>query len=68
MHKFADCDIFARFLGISVGCQKLQATHSQEITIRPNAPEPPSELVAVEFDESLFADCYKINDDNEVDL
>ena len=68
MHRFVDCDAFARFSGIGIGCQKLQAAHSQEITIGPNAPEPPSESVAVEFDESLFADCYKIDDNDEVDL
>ena len=67
-YRFVDRDAFARFLGIGIGCQRLQAARSLEITIGPDAPDPtnsdPKILVTSEFDESLFAECYKIDDDD----
>ena len=75
MCRFANRDAFARLSGIGIGCQRLQATRTLEITIGPDAPDPPEttapdppEMITGEFDESLFARCYTIDDEDEVDL
>lgn len=62
-HRFVNRDAFARFSGIGIGCQMLQATRSLELTIGPDAPDPP-EPAAGEFDESLFAGCYTMDDED----
>lgn len=61
-NRFADRDAFARFSGIGIGCQQMQATRTLEIVIGPDAPDP-AEPAANEFDESLFEGCYTISDD-----
>ncbi|KAF9646622.1 hypothetical protein BDM02DRAFT_3188674 [Thelephora ganbajun] len=67
-NSFVDRDAFVRFSGIGIGCQRLQAIHVPEIGIGPDAPDP-VELVMSKFDDSLFAGCYRIDDDdNGVDL
>ena len=79
--RFVDRDAFARFSGIGIGCQRLQAAHVPEIILGPDPPDPvePSvlgpvqageaaELVTSEFDESRFAGCYKIDDNEDADL
>ena len=79
--RFVDRDAFARFSGIGIGCQRLQAAHVPEIIIGPDAPDPikptvteqataenAAEPVTTEFDESRFAGCYTIDDDEGVDL
>ena len=68
MYRFADRDAFARFSGIGIGCQRLQATHPLNLVVGPDTPDPVDPTLAPgEFDESLFAECYKIDDDDEVD-
>jgi hypothetical protein len=64
--RFVDRDAFARFSGIGIGCQQLQATRVLEIIVGPDAPLP-SDLVSSEFDDGLFAGCYKIDDDDDID-
>ena len=79
--RFVDRDAFARFSGIGIGCQRLQSTHISEIIIGPDPPDPvkPStteqvpagetaESVTNEFDESRFAGCYTIDDNEDADL
>lgn len=61
--RFVNRDAFARLSGIGIGCQQLQAPRPLEITIGPDAPDP-AEPAASEFDESLFAGCYKIDSDD----
>lgn len=61
-HRFADRDAFARFSGIGIGCQQMQATRALKIVIGLDAPDP-VDLAADEFDESLFEGCYTIDDD-----
>ena len=61
--RFADHDAFARFSGIGIGCQRLQATHILEIAIGPDASGP-AELVASEFDDNQFDGCYTMDDDD----
>lgn len=53
-----------RFLGIGIGCQQLQAAHISEIIVGPDAPDP---VDPPEFDDRLFDECYKIDDDDDVD-
>ena len=66
--RFADHDAFARFSGIGVGSQRLQATRTLKIIIGPDAPDP-VDPVSSTFDGSLFDGCYKFDDDEEdVDL
>jgi hypothetical protein len=65
--RFADRDAFARFSGIGIGCQRLQATHALEITIGPDAPDSAGP-VASEFENGLFDGCYKIDDEDDGDL
>lgn len=79
--RFADRDAFARFSGIGVGCQRLQATRVPEIIIGPDPPDPvksvPTEQttaeqtvepITSEFDEDRFAGCYTIDSDEDADL
>jgi len=79
--RFVDRDAFVRFSGIGIGCQRLQAARIPKIIIGDDAPDPvqPStaewvpagetvEPVTTEFDESRFAGCYTIDDDEDVDL
>ena len=44
--RFVDRDAFARFLGIGIGCQRLQASHIPEIIIGPDAPDPIKPITA----------------------
>ena len=68
MYRFVDRDAFARYSGIGIGCQRLQAAHILEVIIGPDAPDPVDSAAAQGgFDESLFDGCYKIDDDDEVD-
>ena len=62
-HRFADRDAFARFSGIGIGCQRLQATRTLEIIIGPDAPDP----VTSELDDDLFDGCYKFDDNDDAD-
>jgi hypothetical protein len=65
LHRFVDRDAFARFSGIGIGCQQLQATQILEVVVGPDAPEP-ADAAESGFDEDLFTGCYKI-DDNDGD-
>ena len=67
--RFVDRDAFARFSGIGIGCQRLQATRILEVTIWSNAPDPVDPAATrSEFDESLFTGCYWIDDDDELEV
>jgi hypothetical protein len=65
IHRFVDRDAFARFSGIGIGCQRLQATQTLNIIIGPDAPDEGPATTQGEFDESLFTECYKIDDDDD---
>lgn len=67
-YRFVDHDTFARFSGIGIGCQRLQATRTLKVIIGPDAPDPVDPpIIQGEFDEAPFTECYKIDDDDEVD-
>ena len=68
-------------MGIGIGCQRLQAAHVPEIIIGPDAPDPVKpitteqtpaegarEPVTIDFDESRFAGCYTIDDEEDTYL
>jgi hypothetical protein len=59
--------VFARFSGIGIGCQRLQATRTLEMIIGPDAPVPMDSALG-KFDEGLFVGCYQIDDDDVADL
>jgi len=65
-YRFADRDAFARFSGIGIGCQRLQATRVLEVVVGPDTPAPMN-LVTSELDDSLFDGCYTIDDDDDTD-
>ena len=64
-YRFVDRDAFARFVGIGVGCQRLQATRILEIVIGPDAPDPANPPDTMGGLDGLFAGCYKIDDDDD---
>ena len=69
LFRFVDRDAFARFSGIGVGCQQLQATCVHEIIVGPDAPDPIDGRITSQFNNSLFTECYKMDDNNnDVDL
>ena len=65
--RFLNRDSFARFSGIGIGCQQLQASHTLEILIGPDAPDPVDAAKTIS-DETLLAGCYKIDDKEGVEL
>jgi len=67
IHRFSDHDAFARFSGIGIGCQRLQATRTLKIVIGPDAPNPMGPITS-EFESGLFEGCYKFDDDDDESL
>ena len=64
--RFVNRDAFARFAGIGIGCQRLQASNVLEISIGPDPPDPPPPDAPFEdgVDDIRFKDCYVIEPDN----
>ena len=62
-HRFVDCDTFARFAGIGIGCQWLQASNVLEISVGPDPPDPPVPGAPFEdgINDDRFKDCYTID-------
>ena len=63
MPSFVDRDAFARFAGIGIGCQRLQASHVLEIIIGPDPPDTEDPVTGY-LDHDPFAGLYTMDDDD----